>query len=115
MEQNSVATNEIYLTTSSLEGGVKDTLNLYECTLENPPERVEDPRAVKIGKVITNFDGVPSSKIESRWNSKLKAVGYKFCFQVQISFRADSGVLEFKSTAYGSEKGRTTVKFNRDS
>jgi hypothetical protein len=103
-----------YVVTPNHDGPSRFVVNLYECTLNNPPERVEHPRVVKIAELVTVFDDIPTEKAKSNWNSSLNSIVYLFEGSVEMRFRAEEGTLQFKSTAYGEERGNTTVKFNRD-
>jgi hypothetical protein len=89
-------------------------MNLYECTLSDPPEREEHPRVVKIAELITSFEKMPLEKVESKYISSLGTTVCKVEFTVNIRFRAEEGTLQFSSTAYGTEYATTSVKFNRD-
>jgi hypothetical protein len=103
-----------YTVTANHVGSSRSVINLYECTLNNPPERVEHPRVVKIAELVTVFDDIPTEKAKSNWNSSLNSIVYQFEGSFEMRFRAEEGTLQFKSTAFGEERGNTTVKFNRD-
>jgi hypothetical protein len=114
LKDSSIVSYPVYYTGTANHESSSSVLNLYECTLNNPPERVEHPRVVKIAELVTVFDDIPTEKFKSNWNSSLNSIVYEFEFSVEMRFRAEEGTLQFKSTAYGEERGNTTVKFNRD-
>lgn len=101
-----------FIVTSSKSQPVRDVLRLYQCTLIDPPERVENPRVVKMAKLVTTFNDMPREKVRSKWNKTLKKNVYVYEYSVSIRLRSEEGTLQFNTEAYGMEKGKTTVKFN---
>ncbi|KAK3374126.1 hypothetical protein B0T24DRAFT_577000 [Lasiosphaeria ovina] len=99
--------------TWSLRDSFAIGLELYSCTLDSPPERIEDPSVVQIGKVRMDFTNVDMSKFDKRPGPH--GTEYRLKFKICMEFRSDEGVLKCFCLSQGQKIGVTTIDFTESS
>lgn len=86
-------------------------MKLFECSFADPPEREAHYSVQPIGTIKTDFSDISIDELDSRYNDKLMRTVWQYNFKVEVKFRAKEGVLTFRSTAYGKERGRTQIAY----
>jgi hypothetical protein len=94
-------------------GRFPGSLTLYQCDADEPPDREDDYRARYVGTIRVTFSEDDVESAQSRYNGRLGCTVYKYNYSVRVQFRSTKGALEFKTTAYGEERGTTTISFDR--
>ncbi|RJE22726.1 hypothetical protein PHISCL_04942 [Aspergillus sclerotialis] len=86
------------------------TLSLYSCSRDDPPEYSFDHGVRKVGVIETDFSDVDRSIIESKYDKSKKMRVYKIHYDVNVSFRGATGILEFTSLINGEVIGKTSLR-----
>lgn len=86
------------------------TLSLYSCAIDDPPEYSFDHAVRKVGVIETDFSDIDRSNIESKYDKSKKLRVYKIQYDVNVSFRGATGILEFTSLINGEVIGKTSLR-----
>lgn len=85
-------------------------VRLFSCPLDDAPENKKHISVRKEGSIGIRFQD--HEVTTSRWNKKLNAVAYKFKYEVEVDFRAEQGILSFKTFMGSRQAGVTTISFD---
>lgn len=86
------------------------TLSLYSCSRDDPPEYSFDHGVRKVGVIETDFSDTDRSKIESKYDKSKKMRVHRIQYDVNVSFRGATGILEFTSLIGGEVIGKTSLR-----
>ncbi|KAF3480439.1 heat shock 70 kDa protein 12A [Arthroderma uncinatum] len=88
-------------------------VELYSCSLNEAPERVDSPGVKLVGHLIIDFSTVNRACLKTKINDEGVRV-YLVSYEVQMCFGAKEGILKFSAVANGKNLGEAQIDFSKD-
>ncbi|KAL1965073.1 hypothetical protein VTN77DRAFT_6133 [Rasamsonia byssochlamydoides] len=88
----------------------EDSLNLYFCPLEDPPEHLSHCRILKVGTIKTDLSNIDLKTVESKYDASEKKWVYGPSYQVEVHFRGGKDILDFKAKSNSVIVGNASLE-----
>ncbi|KAK2834840.1 hypothetical protein FQN49_006865 [Arthroderma sp. PD_2] len=80
---------------------LNENITMFSCTLDEPPEREDHHRVVKVGEISPAFSTSTFNDFQTRKSTADGLTYHRFNYTIEVNFRSKGGILSFAATSEG--------------
>ncbi|EZF96900.1 hypothetical protein H113_03002 [Trichophyton rubrum MR1459] len=80
---------------------LNENITMFSCTMDEPPEREDHHRVVKVGEICPAFSTSTFNDFQTRKSTSDGQTYHRFNYTIEVNFRSKGGILSFAATSEG--------------